>query len=88
MKVKIDSTWEKELIEVFNSDFFIELTKNVRNEYKKYKVFPRGKNIFNAFNLCPFDELKVVILGQDPYHGINQANGLCFSVNNGVMVPP
>ena len=88
MKVKIDSTWEKELIEVFNSDFFIELTKNVRNEYKKYKVFPQGKNIFNAFNLCPFDKLKVVILGQDPYHGINQANGLCFSVNKGVMVPP
>ena len=88
MKVKIDSTWEKELIEIFNSDFFIELTKNVRNEYKKYKVFPQGKNIFNAFNLCPFDKLKVVILGQDPYHGINQANGLCFSVNKGVTVPP
>ena len=88
MKVKIDSTWEKELIEIFNSDFFIELTKNVRNEYKKYKVFPLGKNIFNAFNLCPFDKLKVVILGQDPYHGINQANGLCFSVNKGVTVPP
>ncbi len=88
MKVKIDSTWEKELIEIFNSDFFIELTKNVRNEYKKFKVFPQGKNIFNAFNLCPFDKLKVVILGQDPYHGINQANGLCFSVNKGVTVPP
>ena len=88
MKVKIDRTWEKELIEIFNSDFFIELTKNVRNEYKKYKVFPQGKNIFNAFNLCPFDKLKVVILGQDPYHGINQANGLCFSVNKGVSVPP
>ena len=88
MKVKIDSTWEKELIEVFNSDFFIELTKNVRNEYKKYKVFPQGKNIFNAFNLCPFDELKVVILGQDPYHGPGQAHGLSFSVEKDRKIPP
>ena len=79
MKVKIDKTWDKELNEIFKSKFFEDLTNNVRNEYKKYEVFPRGKEIFNAFNLCPFDKLKVVILGQDPYNGPGQAHGLSFS---------
>ena len=68
--------------------FFIDLTNNVKKEYKNYEVFPPGKDILNSFNLCSFDKMNVVILGQDPYHGINQANGLCFSVNKGVTVPP
>ena len=88
MKVKIDKTWERELNKIFNSNFFKDLTNNVRNEYKNFDIYPSGKDIFNAFNLCPFDKINVVILGQDPYHGINQANGLCFSVNKGVMLPP
>ena len=88
MKVKIDKTWERELNKIFNSNFFKDLTNNVRNEYKNFDIYPPGKDIFNAFNLCPFDKINVVILGQDPYHGINQANGLCFSVNKGVTVPP
>ena len=88
MKVKIDKTWDKELNEIFKSKFFEDLTNNVRNEYKKYEVFPRGKEIFNAFNLCPFDKLKVVILGQDPYHGEGQAHGLSFSVKPGIPFPP
>ena len=80
MKVKIEKTWERELNKIFNSNFFKDLTNNIRNEYKNFDIYPPGKDIFNAFNLCPFDKINVVILGQDPYHGINQANGLCFSV--------
>ena len=88
MKVKIDYTWEKELQQIFNNEFFIKLTNSVRDEYKNHEIYPPGKDIFNAFNLCPFNKVKIVILGQDPYHGKNQANGLCFSVNKGISIPP
>jgi uracil-DNA glycosylase len=72
----------------FEKDYFAQLTQFVRSEYQQGTVYPPGKLIFNAFNLCPFDKVKVVILGQDPYHGEGQANGLCFSVNPGVRMPP
>tara|TARA_Y100000813_G_scaffold198072_1_gene184925 strand:- start:9 stop:674 length:666 start_codon:yes stop_codon:yes gene_type:complete len=88
LKVKIDYTWEKELQQIFNNEFFIKLTNSVRDEYKNHEIYPPGKDIFNAFNLCPFNKVKIVILGQDPYHGKNQANGLCFSVNKGISIPP
>ena len=88
MKVKIHDTWEKELQQIFDDEFFIKLTNIVKDEYKNYKIYPPGKDIFNSFNLCPFNKVKIVILGQDPYHGKNQANGLCFSVNKGISIPP
>ena len=72
----------------FEKDYFRTLTDFVRDEYGKYAIYPPGKLIFNAFNLCPFDKVKVVIIGQDPYHGPGQAHGLCFSVNDGVPFPP
>ena len=72
----------------FEKDYFIKLTDFVRNEYASTQIYPPGKLIFNAFNLCPFDKAKVVIIGQDPYHGPGQAHGLCFSVNDGVAFPP
>ena len=72
----------------FDKDYFRTLTDFVKSEYSQYQIFPPGKLIFNAFNLCPFDKVKVVIIGQDPYHGPGQAHGLCFSVNDGVPFPP
>ncbi len=87
MKVKIENSWEKELSEIFKQPFFKDLVTKVRNEYNNI-VYPEGKNIFRAFDLCPFNNIKVVILGQDPYHGPNQANGLSFSVNKGISLPP
>ena len=72
----------------FEKDYFVRLTDFVRAEYKATTVYPPGKLIFNAFNLCPFDKVKVVIIGQDPYHGPGQAHGLCFSVNDGIDFPP
>ena len=72
----------------FSKDYFIRLTDFVRKEYHETTVYPPGKLIFNAFNLCPFDKVKVVIIGQDPYHGPGQAHGLCFSVNDGIQPPP
>ena len=72
----------------FSKDYFIRLTDFVRKEYHETTVYPPGKLIFNAFNLCPFDNVKVVIIGQDPYHGPGQAHGLCFSVNDGIQPPP
>ena len=72
----------------FNSPYFYQLVKFVKQEYATKTIFPPGKLIFNAFNLCPFDKVKVVILGQDPYHNFNQAHGLSFSVNDGVEIPP
>jgi uracil-DNA glycosylase len=87
-EVKIDSTWKKALKEEFNKEYWRSLTKTVREQYVKTKVYPPAKNIFRAFDLCPLDKVKVVIVGQDPYHGINQANGLSFSVNDGVPLPP
>jgi uracil-DNA glycosylase len=87
-KVKIDPTWKKALKEEFEKEYWKELAKTVREQYSKTKVYPPAKNIFLAFDLCPLDKVKVVIIGQDPYHGINQANGLSFSVNDGIPLPP
>ena len=88
MDVKIETSWKEALQEEFEKDYFIKLTEFVRNEYKTKLVFPPAPQIFNAFNHCPFDKVKVVIIGQDPYHNANQAHGLCFSVNDGVDFPP
>lgn len=87
-QVKIHPSWYAILKEEFEKPYFETLTQFVKEEYAKNPVYPEGKNIFRAFELCPFDEVKVVILGQDPYHGKGQANGLCFSVNDGVALPP
>ena len=88
MDVKIESTWKEHLKDEFDKDYFVQLTDFVRNEYYNGTIYPPGHLIFNAFNLCPFDKVKVVIIGQDPYHGPGQAHGLCFSVNDGVAFPP
>jgi uracil-DNA glycosylase len=86
--VKIDQTWKKALKAEFEKEYWKSLTKNVRGQYLKTKVYPPAKNIFRAFDLCPLDKVKVVIVGQDPYHGYLQANGLSFSVNDGIALPP
>ena len=88
MNVKIDPSWKEHLSEEFAKPYFTELTNFVRQEYQTATCYPPGRLIFNAFNLCPFDKVKVVIIGQDPYHGPGQAHGLCFSVNDGVPFPP
>ncbi|HOW10307.1 MAG TPA: uracil-DNA glycosylase [Bacteroidales bacterium] len=88
MEVKIESGWKSRLCEEFEKDYFIRLTDFVRDEYRKTTVYPPGSLIFNAFNLCPFDRVKAVIIGQDPYHGPGQAHGLCFSVRDGIEFPP
>ena len=88
MTVKIEESWQRRLKEEFSKDYFIKLTEFVKNEYLTNKVYPPGKRIFAAFDETPFDEVKVVIIGQDPYHGDGQANGLCFSVNPGITFPP
>lgn len=88
MNVQMEEGWKQRLAPEFEKDYFAKLTDFVRNEYAHTTVFPPGKLIFNAFNLCPFDRVKVVIIGQDPYHGAGQAHGLCFSVNDGVAFPP
>ena len=88
MNVQIEESWKAHLAPEFDKDYFRTLTDFVRSEYSQYQIFPPGRLIFNAFNLCPFDKVKVVIIGQDPYHGPGQAHGLCFSVNDGVPFPP
>ena len=88
MNVKIEPSWKKQLNEEFDKEYFIQLTDFVRKEYSTKQIFPSANNIFNAFDLCPFDQVKVVIIGQDPYHGMGQAHGLCFSVNDGIAFPP
>ena len=88
MNVQIEESWKRQLQTEFEKDYFVRLTDFVRSEYKATQIFPPGKLIFNAFNLCPFDKAKVIIIGQDPYHGPGQAHGLCFSVNDGVPFPP
>lgn len=89
MDVKIEESWKQALASEFDKDYFIKLTDFVRSEYLSGKpVYPAARNIFNAFNLCPIDEVKVVIIGQDPYHEPGQAHGLCFSVPNGITLPP
>lgn len=88
MEVKIEPTWKKALQKEFDEEYFEELCEFVKSEYKKGTVYPPAKFIFHAFELTPFDKVKVVILGQDPYHGPNQANGLAFAVNKGIVLPP
>jgi uracil-DNA glycosylase len=88
MNVQLEESWKRHLSGEFEKDYFVKLTDFVRSEYRQYTIFPPGRLIFNAFNLCPFDKTNVVIIGQDPYHGDGQAHGLCFSVNDGVAFPP
>ena len=88
MEVKIAEDWKALLQEEFNKPYFEELIRFVKEEYATHRIYPRGSNIFRAFDKCPFERLKVVIIGQDPYHGPGQANGLCFSVADGVPFPP
>ena len=89
MDVKIDASWKEVLHNEFEKEYFTRLTSFVKEEYTgPTPIYPPAKLIFNAFDHCPFNDVKVVILGQDPYHGAGQANGLCFSVNNGVAFPP
>ena len=86
--VDIEASWKQHLEDEFVKPYFAQLTESVRNEYKNGLCFPPAKLVFNAFNLCPFDKVKVVILGQDPYHEQGQAMGLSFSVPEGIMLPP
>ena len=89
MDVKIEESWKKALASEFEKDYFRRLTDFVRSEYMSGKtIYPEPKNIFNAFNLCPLNNVKVVIIGQDPYHEPGQAHGLCFSVQKGIELPP
>jgi len=88
MDVKIAESWKEHLKDEFEKDYFKTLAEFVKNEYSSYKVYPKGRQIFSSFDHCNFDDLKVVIIGQDPYHGDGQANGLCFSVNDGIKMPP
>ena len=88
MNVSIDSSWKNHLSEEFEKPYFQSLVEFVKYEYSSNICYPIGSEIFNAFNHCKFNDLKVVIIGQDPYHGPNQANGLCFSVNDGISHPP
>ena len=88
MSVKINESWKKLLDSEFNSEYFKNLISFIKDDYSKTTCYPKGSQIFNAFDFCPINDLKVVVIGQDPYHGVDQANGLCFSVNKGVPHPP
>ena len=88
MNVRIDQSWKNELADIFESPGFRQTAEFARAQYATREVYPPAAKIFAAFDACPFDKVKVVILGQDPYHGPGQANGLCFSVNPGVRMPP
>ncbi len=88
MNVKIEESWKQHLETEFSKDYFAELTRQVHQEYRNGACYPPGNLIFNAFNLCPFDQVKVVIIGQDPYHEPGQAMGLSFSVPEGIAMPP
>jgi uracil-DNA glycosylase len=88
MPVTIEASWKKELADEFEQDYFKSLSDFVRKEYKSTTVYPPPKQVFAAFDLCPFDKAEVVILGQDPYHGPRQANGLAFAVHSDMRVPP
>lgn len=88
MNVKIASSWKGKLAEEFSKPYFESLAAFVKNEYGHKQVYPKGAEIFNAFEKCPFEKVKVVILGQDPYHGPGQAHGLSFSVQEGIPFPP
>ncbi len=86
--IKIDSTWKAALEPEFLKPYWAALTSNVRDQYRTKQVYPQARNIFRAFDLCPLNLVKVVIVGQDPYHGAGQANGLSFSINDGITFPP
>jgi uracil-DNA glycosylase len=88
MDIRIEASWKEKLKEEFEKPYFSSLISYVKSEYSRYTVYPPGKYIFNAFDRCPFDQLKVVLLGQDPYHEPGQAHGLCFSVPDSVEFPP
>jgi uracil-DNA glycosylase len=88
MNVQIEESWKKVLQPEFEAPYFHNLVNFVKSEYASHKIYPPGGQIFNAFNHCSFDDVRVVIIGQDPYHGHGQANGLCFSVSPGVTLPP
>ncbi|GGK34682.1 uracil-DNA glycosylase 2 [Yeosuana aromativorans] len=88
MDVKIHDSWKQLLQEEFDKPYFKNLVSFVKDEYSRYQCFPPGNQIFNAFEHCHFEDVKVVIIGQDPYHDLGQAHGLCFSVNDGVKHPP
>ena len=86
--VQIESSWKEKLRDSFQSESFFRLKKFLKSEKVTQIIYPTGNKIFSAFNLCPFDNVKIVIIGQDPYHGPKQANGLCFSVCDGIKLPP
>ena len=88
MNVAIHDSWKQALAGEFEKPYFKQLITFVKHEYAVHRCFPKGTQIFSAFDHCPFDKVKVVIIGQDPYHGLGQANGLCFSVNDGIAMPP
>lgn len=88
MEVRIHPSWKPHLADEFDKDYFKKLVDFVKREYSAGVCYPKGSQIFSAFDYCPFDKVKVVIIGQDPYHGVNQANGLCFSVQDGIAHPP
>ena len=88
MEVRIEPSWKRELLTEFSKEYFVQLAGRIRQEYGSGPVYPAGGNIFAAFDATPFDQVKVVIVGQDPYHGPGQANGLAFSVSTGVRMPP
>ena len=88
LDIKIAPSWKEKLENEFENPYFEKLTDFVKQEYKTQTVYPPGKDIFKAFDSCTFDQVKVVIIGQDPYHGVGQANGLCFSVQDGIRTPP
>ncbi len=88
MEVRIAQDWKPHLNEEFSKSYFVELVDFVKSEYQEHTIFPPGNLIFNAFEQCKWNDLKLVIIGQDPYHGPGQANGMCFSVNHGVKFPP
>ena len=88
MDVNIENSWREQLKEEFDKPYFKELTNFVKQEYETHSCYPKKTDIFAAFDYCNFDNVKVVIIGQDPYHGMGQAHGLCFSVNPGIAMPP
>lgn len=88
MQVNINQSWKEVLSDEFDKPYFEKLISFVKDEYAGHTCYPKGSRIFSAFDHCPFDKVKVVILGQDPYHGPGQANGLCFSVSDGIAMPP
>lgn len=88
MTLRIEESWKSHLSHEFEAPYFVSLSDFVKKEYREHTIYPPPKQIFRAFDTCPFDMVKVVILGQDPYHGPRQANGLCFAVGDGVPLPP